>query len=84
MNEVGRADIVGFGSAGTFVALANSQGGFSPQQLVLNQLGANQSAGGWSSDNLYPRMLADVNGDGDADILGFSSAGVLVSQADLG
>ena len=28
-------------------------------------------AGGWSSDDLYKRELADVNGDGMADIVGF-------------
>ena len=38
-------------------------------------------AGGWSSDDLYPRELADVNGDGMADIVGFGQAGVYVSLA---
>ena len=31
--------------------------------------------GGWSSFT-YPRQLADVNGDGMADIVGFGNAGV--------
>jgi hypothetical protein len=31
-------------------------------------------AGSWSSDNTYPRELADVNGDGMADIVGFGQA----------
>jgi hypothetical protein len=39
------------------------------------------SAGGWSSDNTYPRELADVSGDGKADIVGFSSARVYESLA---
>jgi enterochelin esterase-like enzyme len=39
------------------------------------------SAGGWSSDDTYPRELADVSGDRMADIVGFSSAGVYESLA---
>jgi hypothetical protein len=38
-------------------------------------------AGNWISDDLYPRELADVNGDGMADIVGFAQPGVLVSLA---
>ena len=34
------------------------------------------NAGGWSSDDTYPREVADVNGDGMADIVGFGDAGV--------
>ena len=33
-------------------------------------------AGGLSSENTYPRHLADINGDGAADIVGFGNAGV--------
>ena len=40
------------------------------------------SAGGWISDDRYPRLLADVNGDGKADIVGFADGGVLVSLAE--
>jgi hypothetical protein len=39
------------------------------------------AAGGWTSDDLYPRELADVNGDGRADIVGFGNAGVYVALA---
>ncbi|NJM48742.1 MAG: VCBS repeat-containing protein [Alkalinema sp. RU_4_3] len=35
--------------------------------------------GGWASQNLYPRHLADVNGDGHADIVGFDQDNVYVS-----
>jgi hypothetical protein len=38
-------------------------------------------AGGWSSGNTYPREVADITADGKADIVGFSSAGVYVSQS---
>src|SRR5437868_6643898 len=36
---------------------------------------------GWTSEDAFPRELADVYGDGKADIVGFGSAGVLVSLA---
>jgi hypothetical protein len=39
------------------------------------------AAGGWSSDDLYKRELADVNGDHMADIVGFASSGVYGSQS---
>jgi hypothetical protein len=39
-------------------------------------------AGGWSSDNTYPRKLADVSGDTRADIVGFGAFGIYVSSAD--
>ena len=45
----------------------------------LQAFGTN--VGGWSSQNLYPRALGDVSGDGRADILGFGSTGVYVSLA---
>src|SRR5262249_22314971 len=35
--------------------------------------------GGRSSQNLYPHFMADVNGDGKADIVGFAQSGVYVS-----
>jgi len=36
-------------------------------------------ASGWTSQDQYPRELADVNFDGRADIVGFGQAGVWVS-----
>src|SRR5581483_3557154 len=38
-------------------------------------------AGGWSSQNIFPRLLADVNGDHMADIAAFGDAGVFVALA---
>jgi FG-GAP-like repeat len=77
-----RADIIGFSSAGVFESLADAGGKFAKPTFELAAFGAN--AGGWSSDNTYPRTLADVNGDGMADIVGFSSAGVFESLATPG
>ena len=70
----GRADILGFGDAGVWVALSNGDGGFQPARFVLNELGFNQ---GWSAD--YPRFLADLTGDGRPDIVGFGMDGTWVA-----
>jgi VCBS repeat protein len=72
----GRADIVGFGGAGVWVSLNNGNGTFQAPQLVVGNFGYN--AGGWRVDQ-HPRILADVTGDGRADIVGFGNAGVYVS-----
>ncbi|WP_245238793.1 FG-GAP repeat domain-containing protein [Methylobacterium platani] len=82
VNGDGRADIVGFGEAGVYVSLADGKGGFGDAQLKLQNFGAGVSAGGWSNDDLFHRELADVNGDGRADIVGFGAAGTYVALAD--
>ncbi|WP_292938685.1 Calx-beta domain-containing protein [Novosphingobium sp. 32-60-15] len=76
VNGDGRDDIVGFGIAGTLVALSNGNGTFGPAQLVLSDFGVNQ---GWANNDAFPRMVTDVNGDDIADIVGFGIAGTLVS-----
>ena len=81
MNGDGTADIVGFGNAGVYVSLATGNGHFAAPTYELAAFGP--AVGGWSSDNLYKRELADVNGDGTADIVGFGNAGVYVSQSDF-
>jgi subtilisin family serine protease len=72
----GRADIVGFGDAGVWVALNNGNGTFAAPQLVLNNFA--YVAGGWRVEK-HPRYLADLTGDGRADIVGFGDAGVWAS-----
>lgn len=72
----GLPDVLGFGPAGVMVSLNTGESFTSPVNK-LAQFGVN--AGGWSDSNLYPRQLVDVNGDGLPDIVGFSSAGVMVS-----
>ena len=79
VNGDGSDDIVGFGAAGTYVSLATGAGTFSNPTLVLAQFGAAPSGGGWASDDLYPRELGDVNGDGRDDIVGFGHAGVYLA-----
>jgi kumamolisin len=72
----GKADIVGFGDAGVWVSLNNGSGGFpQPTMAVANFA---YDAGGWRVEK-HPRFLADLTGDGKADIVGFGDAGVWVS-----
>jgi hypothetical protein len=74
----GRADIVGFGSDGVWVALAKGDGTFESPRRVLDDFGA--VAGRWRVDR-HPRLLADVTGNGRADIVGFGRAGVRIALA---
>src|SRR5437867_907858 len=71
----GRADIVGFGNDGVWVALNNGNGTFQAPQMVTD-LGSNNS--GWRVYQ-HPRCLADLTGDGRADIVGFGNDGVWVA-----
>ncbi|MFD2648790.1 FG-GAP-like repeat-containing protein [Devosia albogilva] len=79
VNGDGSADIVGFGDSGVFVAVANGQGGFNSPSMVLE--GFAPAIDGWVSNDRFPRHLADVNGDGSADIVGFGDSGVYVAVA---
>ena len=79
VNHDGLADIVGFASNGVQVSLGTGGGNFAAPSTVLSDFGTN--AGGWNSNDQYPRVLADVNGDGLADIIGFASDGVHVALA---
>ena len=54
---------------------------FADPVLVLANYGAGADAGGWTSADRYPRELADVNGDGRADIVAFGEFGTSVALA---
>jgi hypothetical protein len=84
VNGDGRADIVGFGFAGTVTALGQSDGSFGPLIASSSSFGGGTAAGGWTTQAQYPRVLGDVDGDGCADIVGFGEAGVYIAlgQAD--
>src|SRR5499426_1500761 len=73
----GRADIVGFGEAGVYVSRNNGNGGFPQPTLAVPNFG--DTAGGWRVDR-HPRFLADLTGDGRADIVGFGDAGVWTAR----
>ncbi|ALV43649.1 hypothetical protein AU252_22805 [Pseudarthrobacter sulfonivorans] len=76
-----RADIVGFSSKGVMVANGHTDGTFTLRPQRLDNFGADPSAGGWTTEE-HPRLLCDVNGDNRADIVGFSSKGVIVATYD--
>jgi len=74
VNGDGRLDVVGFASAGVYVAL-NTGSGLGPATRWVSGFG---TSAGWQTGH-HPRTLADVNGDGRADVVGFSSDGVFVA-----
>ncbi len=71
----GRADIVGFGDAGPYTALAQADGSFGPFQWLIPNFGYTRLAGGWRVES-HPRLLASTRGHGRAEIVGFGDAGV--------
>ena len=76
VNGDGRADIVGFTSNGAWVALGQANGTFGTEFHASSYFGHSQ---GWINQNSVTRMLGDVNGDGRADIVGFTSNGAWVA-----
>jgi hypothetical protein len=77
VNGDGRADIVGFSASNVFVSFGNSNGTFGAP--IASSPGFTKNVGGWTDNNNFPRLLADVNGDKRADIVGFSASNVFVS-----
>jgi hypothetical protein len=77
INGDGMADIVGFGGNQVLVALSTGSR-FLPLEAWVNGYGYNLNGGNWKIDR-HPRVLADVNGDGVRDIVGFKENGVHVS-----
>jgi hypothetical protein len=78
VNGDSKADIVGCGALGTYYAFSTGSG-FGTISMCIPQFGSAPAGGSWVSQNTYPRMVADVNGGGKGDIIGFGYNGVLVS-----
>ena len=77
-NGDGRADVVGFGNKGVYISHALADGSFAKPEMMIDNFG--HDAGGWRVDK-HPRVLADTNGNGLADIVGFGNKGVYISRA---
>lgn len=72
----GRADIIGFGDDGVWVALGNGDGSFQPAAFVLNDFGVNQ---GWRV-GFHERAIKDTTGDRRPDLICFGDAGVWIAR----
>ncbi len=77
VNEDGLSDVVGFYNDGVYVALSKGTS-FTEPSPWSNNFGSDDDAGEWDIDK-HPRMMADVNGDGLPDVVGFGKKGVNVS-----
>lgn len=71
LNGDDRADIVGFGAAGVWVALSTGSS-FGAERLWVRDFG---TASSWTRAQ-HHRALTDVNSDGLPDIVGFGKQGV--------
>lgn len=78
MNGDGRPDIVGFARSGVYVAL-NTGSSFAAPTRWTTSFGANSSSAGWRTTR-DPRTLADIDGDGRPDVVGFRADGVWVAR----
>ncbi|MFC1733406.1 RHS repeat-associated core domain-containing protein, partial [candidate division KSB1 bacterium] len=76
VNGDGLADVVGFHKDRTYVYISNGNG-FTLTSSIANFC----TSEGWTNTGDYPRFLADVNGDGRDDIIGFGydAVGVALS-----
>jgi hypothetical protein len=71
VNGDGKKDLVGFGSAGVWLALSTGSK-FGAAHFVVNNFGSDQ---GWDPTR-HVRTLADINNDGLDDIVAFGDDGV--------
>jgi hypothetical protein len=71
----GRADVVGFGDAGVYSAVATSNGQYQASVQVSNDFGFNT---GWRVGK-HDRFVTDITGDGRADIVGVGETTVVTA-----
>jgi len=74
----GNADAIGFGLDGVYVALSNGSSFATSASQWTTAFNCNLS---WRVDS-HPRMLADVNGDNQADAVGFGTDGIYAALAE--
>jgi hypothetical protein len=73
----GCVDIIGFANQGVYVSLNKGDGTFQTGTLKLPEFGLKCSKD-WSV-NRHPRWVADLTGNGKADIIGFADNGVYIA-----
>lgn len=79
VNGDGMDDIVGFTNDGVYISISNCTGNTVSFTNSANALSSFCNLQGWTSQNTYPRFLADVDGDGRKDIVGFGDNTTYVS-----
>ncbi|WP_055446686.1 M57 family metalloprotease [Lacinutrix mariniflava] len=72
VNGDGNADIIGFGNNGILVSLSNGSSFDTPTTW------SDGFTNGWNNTN-HVRTIADANGDGKADVIGFANNDIIVS-----
>ncbi len=83
VNGDGFPDIVGFGMEGVYVSLSTgvygTYTGFTPKTKVLDDY---DDINGWNTKD-HLRTLADVNGDGKADLVAMGKGGIVVHFSEV-
>ena len=79
-NEDDDDDLIGFGDGFTYTALSNGDGTFADIEVAIENF---TPAQGWTSQDQFPRIIGDFDGDGNDDIAGFGATGqTLISLSD--
>ncbi len=71
-------DIVGFGSAKTFISFGERNGQYGSKKTSYTGFSYDS---GWRTD-VHERTVADINNDGKLDLVGFGGPGVYVAYGD--
>ena len=74
VNNDGRADLIGFGQDGVYVALSNG----TSFGAISKWTSAFDLSHGWTVKD-YVRTVGDVNNDGRVDLIGFGQDGVYIA-----
>jgi hypothetical protein len=81
LNGDHRSDLIGFGDAEVYTTAGRSNGQFSA--AIMSASADFVRNKGWDDVVTFPRFVADINGDGIPDIVGFGIAG-LYTAVNLG